>query len=552
MPKIRINQTDLTGSVQQAAISNTVFIPVRASKKISPTVVTNIESFETGDLAYVKKDSLGYVLCKHLLGIGLPILVQGVAADTNTKEYSMSKEEWNKLTDKNLYPIRFLTYGDLDGDRLCQDMVNVANVRKDCVALLDLNENQWDADDYNVTKIRTNIEGTIANGEFAAAFTPWFYSKVSDLYIPSYTTEDIINVSDKSKITNFLLKFKTSEKPKGMSDYIEVNWYLSDESVSPYFYKAEFKRYDLGSYIIKHDFKDTDTTELSDDDFVEISKVNTLYDYVANQNYYTSSQTPKYMRTMQIEDPKSDDFDSSKCYIKGVDGDFYPYSSFEIPHYTQVENFEDDKTDPIGTKIPAAFGYLFAYANSIKNNPEWYAVAGFDRGVIPELSSVAYEYCGSDIEILQARGKERAVDLDDEADNVGMSINPIAYIRPAGHIIYGNRTMKSNTASKGTTATSFLNVRNLVSAITKVMYDGAKKYTFEQNNDLLWLNFQAYVRPTLEQMKNGNGIADYNFVKEPTNAKARLKAKVNIIPIEAVEDFDLSIIMTDDETLISG
>ena len=50
MPKIRITQTDLTGNVQQAAISNTVFVPVRASKAIAPTVVTNIESFETGEL----------------------------------------------------------------------------------------------------------------------------------------------------------------------------------------------------------------------------------------------------------------------------------------------------------------------------------------------------------------------------------------------------------------------------------------------------------------------------------------------------------------------
>lgn len=552
MPKIRITQTDLTGNVQQAAISNTVFVPVRATKDIAPTLVTSIESFASGELASVKKDSLGYALCKHLLGIGLPILVQGVKGVNSS--YTLSERQWNALTDKNLYPIRFLTYGDLTGDRLCQDMINVANARKDCVALLDMDESNWSSESYDVAKIRANIDGAVTNGEFAAAFTPWFYSKVSDLQIPGKAQIlELSNVTDTSKIANLMLKYV---KPADDINYEQVVGQISGKDSYPSLYKASFTEHLTGSYVVKYESKDTEVQNLTDADYVNLANTLKNIDAISEQeaiDYYNSATINKYIRTMSVDTTlNAIPTNTAGCYVKTVRGDFIQLAKFNTTIYTQLTMNEDDNTTSIGTKIPAAFGYLFAYANSIKNNPEWYAVAGFDRGIIPELSSTTYNYNASDIEILQARAKDRVVDLDAETDNVGIAINPIAYIRPAGYIIYGNRTLRSNSAAKGTIATSFLNVRNLISAVTKVMYDGAKKYTFEQNNDLLWLNFQAYVRPTLEKMKSGNGIADYSFVKESTPAKARLKAKVNIIPIEAVEDFDLSIIMTDDETLISG
>ena len=46
-------------------------------------------------------------------------------------------------------------------------------------------------------------------------------------------------------------------------------------------------------------------------------------------------------------------------------------------------------------------------------------------------------------------------------------------------------------------------------------------------------------------MKSGQGIKGYKIVKEVVSGKAILKARVRIIPIEAVEDFDLTVEMTD-------
>ena len=46
-------------------------------------------------------------------------------------------------------------------------------------------------------------------------------------------------------------------------------------------------------------------------------------------------------------------------------------------------------------------------------------------------------------------------------------------------------------------------------------------------------------------MKGDQGIQDYKFIKVKTAQKATLKAIIRIIPIEAVEDFDISLTLED-------
>lgn len=523
MPKIRITEKDLTGAIQQSNVSNTVFVPIRASQEFGPVLVMNINQLDDVVTDIADRNKAGYTYCKHLLNLGLPVLVQGVkSADGH---YVMAPAQWKALVDKNLYDIRFLTYGDLTGNRICQDMVNVAYERGDCIALLDLDETDANFD-YTATSVRAKFAG-VANGEYAAAFTPWFKSTNSDFNIATVeykpvaanniTASDTVYVkTDKSyACLNSTNKYKDIYTENAYGEYVRT--YATSEL------EGDGTQY---QYILREEALKATTDKTS-----------------AEYAYYSNPSIVKYIRSMELNDQGTYYLLDTGDYVlaTATDGKFYK------------ANFKS-ANDVGGASIPAAFGYLFAYANATKNNPEWYAIAGFERGIIPEMTSVLHEYSTADVEILQARSANQAVELDDGTDNVGFAINPIAYIRPAGHIIYGNRSLRVNDAAKKTIATSFLNVRNMVSRIKKVMFEGAKKYTFEQNNDLLWLNFQAYVRPTLEKMKNGNGLADYSFEKviPVGNPKARLTARLNIIPIEAVEDFDLEIVMTDDSTLING
>ena len=181
--------------------------------------------------------------------------------------------------------------------------------------------------------------------------------------------------------------------------------------------------------------------------------------------------------------------------------------------------------------MPASFAYISALANSIKSNPNWYAVAGVTRGVVPGLKSLQTIITGAQSEKLQ--------------ETTGISINPIMNVPSYGYCIWGNRTLHEND---GLVASSFLNIRTLVNDIKKVVYQTSKELTFELNNDVTWLKFKSKIEPTLDKMTTGNGINGYKIIRAKTDKKATIKAIIRIYTIEAVEDFDITIELADSFT----
>lgn len=208
----------------------------------------------------------------------------------------------------------------------------------------------------------------------------------------------------------------------------------------------------------------------------------------------------------------------------------------------------DEDKKPVAATMPPSFAYLSALAVSLRTNASWIAVAGVTRGQIPNLSSsnplhLKKILTNSIAESLQNRG--------DEADSVGVSINAITNIKPFGYRIWGNRTLKDNQDTNGLTATSFLNVKTLVCDVKKIVWDACRKYMFEQNNDVLWLNFKSYIEPTLDRMKTGAGLSGYKIIQNPVTDKAKLSATIKLYPIYAVEDFEVTVQMLDDEISVS-
>ena len=208
--------------------------------------------------------------------------------------------------------------------------------------------------------------------------------------------------------------------------------------------------------------------------------------------------------------------------------------------------FSADLGASSATSLPGSAGYLLAYARSVQTNPLWKAAAGVFRGRIPELKDVDYNYTSAECDALQGRASE----LDGPGDNGTYAINPICSRRYSGfaggfnYVLFGNRTLLT-PSEDGMKATNFLNVRLLISEISKTLYDASTTYTFEQNSDVLWVNFKALITPLLDKMQSGEGIAGYRLDKIATKAKARLCARITIVPIEAVEDFELEIYLED-------
>lgn len=191
-------------------------------------------------------------------------------------------------------------------------------------------------------------------------------------------------------------------------------------------------------------------------------------------------------------------------------------------------------------RLPASFGYLACFGKYIKNYADWFAMAGSVRGVIPFANVETFEkYGDAAIDVLQDRTTEGH-----------MACNVIYNMRPYGQVIYGNRTLHAleadnETGTIGLKASDFLNIRNICCDIKKTLYRACRRFLFEPNSDTLWVRFSNEITPLLESMKSGQGIKGYKLIRKVNKKKATLTAAINIIPIEAVEDFDLTLNLTD-------
>lgn len=193
--------------------------------------------------------------------------------------------------------------------------------------------------------------------------------------------------------------------------------------------------------------------------------------------------------------------------------------------------------------MPGSYAYLSALGQSIQTNANWLAIAGAARGSIPNLAGPK--------PLCVDKTLTNTIAEQEYQNRDSVSINAITNIKPFGYRIWGNRTLKDNSAEQNLTATSFLNIRNLVSDVKKIVYQACRKYTFEQNNDILWTNFKAYIEPTLEKMVTGAGLSGYKIIKGVADEKAKLVATVKLYPVYAVEDFVITVVMEDDEISVN-
>ena len=234
--------------------------------------------------------------------------------------------------------------------------------------------------------------------------------------------------------------------------------------------------------------------------------------------------------------PKSETFN----YLSDVQAKADACKNEYAAMFTPLCKFDFDEDN----YYPGSFAYLLAYTESIKSNDSWFAAAGAVRGKVPGLASLSYEYGEKEVNDNLYYTKANAV-----------SVNPIMEVRPYGYLVWGNRTLaangvdevlESNEEKYATTAESFLNVRHICCEIKQQAYAAAKRMTFEPNSDITWINFKALITPLLDRMVSNSGIRGYKITKLETKVKGLLKCKIRIVPIEAVEDFDIVLELADE------
>ena len=198
--------------------------------------------------------------------------------------------------------------------------------------------------------------------------------------------------------------------------------------------------------------------------------------------------------------------------------------------------------------MPASLAYLSALSQQLMNYNPWLAVSGVHRGVVPYFGKLHTNYTLTN----NVADSYQIVPGDSVDSTSAISINPITYIRNYGYCIWGNRTLRNNTS--GTKSSSFLNIRNLVSDIKKALYNACLNLMFEQNTDLLWIDFKSIITPLLESMVSNYIIGSYSFTRyliDPENGQPvpsyKVLANLRITPINSVEVFDLTVTLENSE-----
>lgn len=296
-----------------------------------------------------------------------------------------------------------------------------------------------------------------------------------------------------------------------------------------------YKLLDKGEYIIKFITSGAYPTFEYDD-----NKIAKKIAYVAAERGDCTAlidHTPNNSRTLWAKASNSVFYSINDCINTFGNNKLGESSATYAAMFTPWGVYSNSITGNI--TLPASFGYLNALASSTQLNGNWMAVAGVSRGTIPGLISLCQNITNAIADSYQPRDQ--------------VAINPITNVKPYGLTIWGNRTLKDNTkAGGGLTAGSFLNIRQLTNDVKRTLWVAAKTLTYEQNSDILWINFKSKIIPILDQMVSGNGLSGYDIKKQKTTKKATVKAVVKLYAIEPVEDWDITVELADSSTTIAG
>jgi hypothetical protein len=184
----------------------------------------------------------------------------------------------------------------------------------------------------------------------------------------------------------------------------------------------------------------------------------------------------------------------------GVDN-LKKYVAYFMPQvtYTAASLGLDKTDDTTNRTFPAGFHYLACAKKAFSSFAEWYAVAGYTRGISNyQIEALSAKFGDAAINTLQPR---TATGGFSTAINIITSVKNNKYL-------WGNRTAYGLT-NDGLVASHFLNIRQLCCTIKKEIYQACRKLTFDPNSDLLWLNFKGMIEPLLDRMQNDQGINGY-------------------------------------------
>jgi hypothetical protein len=171
---------------------------------------------------------------------------------------------------------------------------------------------------------------------------------------------------------------------------------------------------------------------------------------------------------------------------------------------------------------PPSVGTVAAIVNSDNISAPWFAPAGIQRGVVPNVIDVAY------------------VPTLKEKDNMygnQNAVNPIVrYAGSPDYVIWGQKTLQ-----RAPTALDRINVRRMMFYVEKQIRSLSRQLLFQPHTDSLRRQFILLANGVLNNVQNNQGITAYKVVcDENLNPpevidRNELRAQIGIVPTRAVE-----------------
>ena len=530
MPKITISEEDLTISNQIDVTENVVYVPGIADKGPvkTPTLCETVAQFQeifgkephkftaTQTYSDVTFNQTGdyersYIYAVELLTAGLKVMFDNVISgfayeqvaltlyteslpETNTTVY-----EVEKITGLTAKTFKFDTYYKKIDNVTFQGVAEFDSTITDYYTIkLTEDETRQESKDYF----------TIKKSYVDAGMVSAFYGELTKTEYSEYS-----NILDR---WTYNIKFiTTGGYPTSLNT-------ASDFTLLQTMAKAAAVRGDSVALI------DTIDTESIYESFKNI-EANLKPETIANKDKYLLRGQDHCNLNFTLSDKRKDESTLKYATIIGPTGIYNIFNTSLIT--LEIETFE----------MPGSFGYLLDLANSVEvlNNPDYFAIAGVSRGLTSHLRQLLIETTGAEADAVQVRPAAIG------SDGVGaISLNPIIDVQNYGYCIWGNRTLFPNP-KKDLAASSFLNIRVMSADVKKVIYAACQKLTFETNNFELWLKFKSEVEPTLEKMVANGALESYELSRLVSTEKATLSVYVKLVTEYAVEDFDITVGLTD-------
>ena len=169
--------------------------------------------------------------------------------------------------------------------------------------------------------------------------------------------------------------------------------------------------------------------------------------------------------------------------------------------------------------IPASGYVAAAIAESTQTNFPWTAPAGFNRGVLTNVTDLAVNPTQKQRDLLYR-----------------ININPIAYFPGDGYVIYGQKTLYTKPS-----AFDRINVRRLFLTLEKTAQGLLKYFVFEPNSYTTRTRLVNALSPIFDQAKNNDGLYDYKLVCDERNNPPdvidnnELRISIYIQPVRTAE-----------------